>query len=196
MHWVSAWSMQVNDTVSFKLLKRPRDSIIPTEVEPRSDPNVTPRTTPADEDGQSSRGGPASTPHATWGVDRDLQGGETTPSQGHDKSQKRKNKDSKHRNKGNKQDAKDKYGFEGSGFNQYAKFTRVGDGKAFWKAAAEELASYAAQVSVLLCYAMLCMLCCPCCSVVCWQNNCYAVLCLHCHAVMYLPWSIALITIQ
>lgn len=29
--------LQVNDTVVFKLLKRPRDSIIPTEVQPASD---------------------------------------------------------------------------------------------------------------------------------------------------------------
>lgn len=152
--------MQVDDTVSFKLLKRPRDSIIPTEVEPMSDHNTTPHATPAEEEKQS-RAGPRSTPQATWGVDRGLQGGDTTsPSQGHDKSQKKsKNKDSKHRNKGNKQGVTDKYGFEGNGFNRYAKFTRVGDGKAFWKAAAEELASYAAQVSVLLCYAMLCYVC-------------------------------------
>ena len=31
-------------------------------------------------------------------------------------------------------------------WNKYAKYTTVGDGKALWKAAAEELAAYAAQV--------------------------------------------------
>lgn len=31
-------------------------------------------------------------------------------------------------------------------WNKYAKYTTVGDGKALWKAAAEELAAYAVQV--------------------------------------------------
>ena len=44
--------------------------------------------------------------------------------------------------KGNKEVSKE----VNKAWNKYAKYTTVGDGKALWKAAAEELAAYAAQV--------------------------------------------------
>ena len=93
----------------------------------------------------------------------------------------------KGRGKGHKHFSVVDEGDTGRSFNAYAKFTTVGDGKAFWKAAAEELARYAAQVSTffesccaccMLCgigslHAMLSMLeplrrhmlCCACCGV-------------------------------
>ncbi|KAL0035668.1 hypothetical protein WJX79_007021 [Trebouxia sp. C0005] len=85
---------QVNDTVNFRLLQRPRDSIIPKEVIPNH-PHATPDSDPTKQEDPTNI-----TPTSTWGF-----------------------------------------------FNKYAKFTTVGDGKAFWKAAAEELARYAAQLT-------------------------------------------------
>ncbi|KAL3147231.1 hypothetical protein ABBQ32_002726 [Trebouxia sp. C0010 RCD-2024] len=126
---------QVNDTVTFTLLKRPRDSIIPAEVHPSPDPDMTPT--------QDNKPPGMETSHASWGTDKGHKEG--THRLG-DKSLKG-DKSKEVRNIRNKQGNKmtDQYG--GTGFDKYAKFTRVGDGKAFWKAAAEELASYAAQLT-------------------------------------------------
>ena len=185
-------SMQVNDTVTFTLLKRPRDSIIPAEVHPSPDPSMTPD--------QSGTG----TPHTTWGTDRGHnQGTSALPGTGDKAVMGDKTKEAKHHNK-HRQGTKESEEYGGRGFNKYAKFTRVGDGKAYWKAAAQELASYAAQVidcavlcrampcravrcrafpcpHMLYCYAMLCcaVLCCamPCCAVPCraLPNICFAI---------------------
>lgn len=155
--------MQVNDSVTFRLLKRPRDSIIPTEVHPTVDPSVTPGQ-------ESDQSGMESAP-TTWGADRGhKEGTSTLPSPGNKPVKGDKGKEAKHRS--NKQSTKESDEYGGRGFNKYAKFTRVGDGKAFWKAAAEELASYAAQVLNLLC--MLCLLCRLGCAVLCYVP--YAVL--------------------
>lgn len=127
--------MQVNDNVTFTLLKRPRDSIIPVEVHPSPDPTPTqdnklPSTEPS---------------QASWGTDRGhKEGAHRLPVQADKLGRKDRSNDAKHGSNKLGDKASDKYG--DNGFNKYAKFTRVGDGKAFWKAAAEELASYAAQV--------------------------------------------------
>ena len=153
-------SMQVNDTVTFTLLKRPRDSIIPAEVHPSPDPSMTPD--------QCGTG----TPHTTWGTDRGHnQGTSALPGTGDKAVMGDKTKEAKYHNK-HRQGTKESEEYGGRGFNKYAKFTRVGDGKAYWKAAAQELASYAAQVidCAVLCRAM------PCRAVPCFPMSAHAVL--------------------
>lgn len=134
--------MQVNDSVTFRLLKRPRDSIIPMEVHssPDSSTNL----------GEESNQSCMETSQTTWGSGRGHKPG--TPSTGDKTNTADRAKEGKHHSK-IKQSTKECEEYGGMGFNKYAKFTRVGDGKAFWKAAAQELASYAAQVcgSAVLC---------------------------------------------
>ena len=152
--------MQVNNTVTFTLLKRPRDSIIPMEVHPSADPNMIP--------GQERDQSGMQTSQTTWGTDRGhKESPSILPGAGDKVSQGDKTTEAKHHHK-HKQGTKETEEYGGRGFNKYAKFTRVGDGKAFWKAAAQELASYAAQVfvcSVLCCAVMCCAV--PCCAVLC-----------------------------
>ena len=153
-HGVNMWVMaalqlllQVNDNVTFRLLKRPRDSIIPTEMHP-TDLNPAPGTVSTEEDGHINRGGLPPTPEASWGKERGANIADANVSGQASKSHKGDKSRGGKLRRGNKQDAQGLHGFGGSGFNKYAKFTTVADGKAFWKAAAEELASYAAQVQI------------------------------------------------
>lgn len=151
---------QVKDTVSFRLLQRPRDGIIPKEVPNR--PHATPDSTPTKQEDPIS-----TTPLSTWGSGRHdatattaaataatTTGQGSKPNHRGDKKTDTKgkaaadtNSNVKSRGKGHKQDSIEDEGDSGRGFNKYAKFTTVGDGKAFWKAAAEELARYAAQLT-------------------------------------------------
>ena len=142
--------MQVNDDVTFTLLKRPRDSIIPAEVHPPPDPNTTPS--------QDNKSSGMETSHTSWGTDKGHKEG--TYGQGGKSAKGDRSKDARHRSDKQGHKASDEYG--GTTFNKYAKFTRVGDGKAFWKAAAEELASYAAQVFNLLLCMLRCAIVLPC----------------------------------
>ena len=167
--------MQVNDTVTFKLLRRSRDSIIPAEVHPSPDPSMIP--------GQDTDQSGIEVSQTTWGTDRGHKESSSTVSNtGGTVIIGDKAKEAKHHNK-NKQATKESEEYGGRGFNKYAKFTRVGDGKAFWKAAAQELASYAAQVvkhvvlrCPVLCHAGLC--CAALCSaVLCCAVPCHAVPC-------------------
>ena len=179
--------MQVNDTVTFMLLKRPRDSIIPMEVHPSSDPSMPP--------GQHRDQSGMEPSQTTWGTDRGHKEGTSSLPSTRDKAVMGKTKEAKHRNN-HKQGTKDSDEYGGRGFNKYAKFTRVGDGKAFWKAAAQELASYAAQVvkfAVLCCAALCCaVLCCAvlCCAVLCCIQPRPAVLCMFCFAIP--PYAVLL----
>lgn len=130
--------VQVNDSVTFRLLKRPRNSIIPVEV--HSSPDSS--TNLGDESNQSGM----ETKQTSWGTGRGHKGTTSVPPSTGDKTKTAdRAKDGKHHNN-IRQRIKESEEFGGMGFNKYAKFTRVGDGKAFWKAAAQELASYAAQV--------------------------------------------------
>ena len=164
--------LQVKDTVSFRLLQRPRDGIIPKEVPNR--PHATPDSTPTKQEDPIS-----TTPLSTWGSGRhdatattaaataaSTTGQGSKPNHRGDKKTDTKgkaaadtNSNVKSRGKGHKQDSIEDEGDSGRGFNKYAKFTTVGDGKAFWKAAAEELARYAAQVHAVLGCCTLCLLC-------------------------------------
>ncbi|DBB05197.1 TPA: hypothetical protein ACH3X3_010439 [Trebouxia sp. C0006] len=152
---------QVDDTVTFKLLQRPRDSIIPKEVMPNH-PHATPDSTPTKPEDLTN-----TTPLSTWGSARHdptattaaataaTATGQTIKSNHRgDKKTDTKGKAAadtkssiKSRGRGHKQDRVEEGDDDGRGFNKYAKFTTVGDGKAFWKAAAEELARYAAQLT-------------------------------------------------
>ena len=185
--------MQVDDTVTFKLLKRSRDSIIPVEMHPSPDPSMPPGQERDHSDTATSQS------QTSWGH---KEGTSTLPSTGDKAVMGHKAKEGKHHSK-HKQGSKDSEEYGGRGFNKYAKFTRVGDGKAFWKAAAQELASYAAQVGgrAVLCCAVLCcavlhcaVLCCAlqrcvvpwcalpclhmlcCCAALCCATPCWAVL--------------------
>jgi len=164
--------LQVNDTVTFRLLQRPRDSIIPKEVP--NHPHATPDSTPTKQEDPTN-----TTPLSTWGSARHDATATTTaataatatgqaskPNHRGDKKSDTKGETAadtksnrKSRGKGHKQDSIEEDDDGGRGFNKYAKFTTVGDGKAFWKAAAEELARYAAQVHAVLSCCTLCMLC-------------------------------------
>ena len=164
--------LQVDDTVTFKLLQRPRDSIIPKEVMPNH-PHATPDSTPTKPEDLTN-----TTPLSTWGSARHdptattaaataaTATGQTIKSNHRgDKKTDTKGKAAadtkssiKSRGRGHKQDRVEEGDDDGRGFNKYAKFTTVGDGKAFWKAAAEELARYAAQVHAVLSCCMLVML--------------------------------------
>ena len=109
----------------------------------------------------------------TWGTDRGYKEGTSAlPSTGDRAVMGNKAKEAKHHNK-SKQGTKEVEEYGARGFNKYAKFTRVGDGKAFWKAAAQELASYAAQV--VECAVPFCAV--PCRAVLCCAALCCAVLC-------------------
>lgn len=154
---------QVNDTITFRLLQRPRDSIIPKEVP--NHPHATPDSTPTRQEHPTN-----TTPLSTWGSARHdptattaavstatATGQTSKPNHRGDKKSDTKGKaaadsksNMKSRSKGHKQDSIEEEDDGGRGFNKYAKFTTVGDGKAFWKAAAEELARYAAQVHAVL----------------------------------------------
>ena len=161
--------LQVNDTITFKLLQRPRDSIIPKEV--AFDSHATPGSTPTKEGAEPDNGNPSATPSSSWGSSRERKDNPSSAAAatGQAKNKGEKMSDNKgdkgtnsklhgrSRGKGHKHDSDEKED-DGKAFNKYAKFTTVGDGKAFWKAAAEELARYAAQVCSTLC--MLCLLCC------------------------------------
>lgn len=160
--------LQVNDTVNFRLLQRPRDSIIPKEVIPNH-PHATPDSDPTKQEDPTNI-----TPTSTWGSARHASTATTaaataatatgqTSKPNHRGSKKSDTKgeaaaDAKSNRKGHKQDSAEGENDGGRFFNKYAKFTTVGDGKAFWKAAAEELARYAAQVHAVLSCRMLCML--------------------------------------
>ncbi len=164
--------LQVNDTVTFRLLQRPRDSIIPKEVQ--NHPHASPDSTPTRQEDLTNN-----TPLSTWGSARHDATATTAaataatataqtskPNHRGDKKTDTKGKAAadtkssiKSRGKGHKQDSVEEGADDGRGFNKYAKFTTVGDGKAFWKAAAEELARYAAQVHAVLSCCMLCVLC-------------------------------------
>lgn len=142
--------MQVNDSVTFRLLKRPRDSIIPMEVHPSPDSSTNL--------GEESNQFGMETTQTTWSSGRGHKGATSVLSSTGDKTNTAdRAKEGKHLSK-IKQGIKESEEYGGMGFNKYAKFTRVGDGKAFWKAAAQELASYAAQVcgSAVLCCVVIC----------------------------------------
>ncbi|DBB01557.1 TPA: hypothetical protein ACH3X1_000206 [Trebouxia sp. C0004] len=151
---------QVNDTVTFRLLQRARESIIPKEVP--NHPHATPCPTSTKQEDPTS-----TTPLSTWGSARHdataitavaiaatAPGQTSKPYHRGDKKSDTKGKAAldpkssiKSRGRSHKQDIVEGDDNSGRGFNKYAKFTTVGDGKAFWKAAAEELARYAAQLT-------------------------------------------------
>ena len=163
--------LQVNDTVTFKLLQRPRDSIIPKEVS--SHPHTTPDSTSTKQEDPTN-----TTPLSTWrsarhdptattaaAIAATTTGQTSKPNHRGDKKSDTKGKTAadtksnmKSRGRGHKQDSVEEGADDGRGFDKYAKFTTVGDGKAFWKAAAEELARYAAQVHAVLSCCTLFML--------------------------------------
>lgn len=162
----------MNDTVTFKLLQRPRDSIIPKEVPPQ--PHACSHSTSKKEEehtddsnlsastwgsGRNQKDTIAATAHtaaaSTAGTasksctadnrvkkkDSKSNDGKSTDGKGTDTKSNGRN-----RHKGHIQNTAEAQQEDGRGFNKYAKFTTVADGNAFWKAAAEELAHYAAQV--------------------------------------------------
>lgn len=164
---------QVNDTVTFKLLQRPRDSIIPKEVPPQ--PHACSHSTSKKEEehtddsnlsastwgsGRNQKDTIAATAHtaaaSTAGTasksctadnrvkkkDSKSNDGKSTDGKGTDTKSNGRN-----RHKGHIQNTAEAQQEDGRGFNKYAKFTTVADGNAFWKAAAEELAHYAAQLT-------------------------------------------------
>lgn len=167
--------VQVNDTITFRLLQRSRDSIIPKEVP--LPPHAPTEGDDPDPSGPSTTWGPARLPIDTTaaaaaatatvpgqGSTSHLKGEKKPAAKGDTAAESKGNR--KGRGKGHKQSSVVDEGDTGRGFNTYAKFTTVGDGKAFWKAAAEELARYAAQVCTILAFAVLwtvcsaCLLCC------------------------------------
>ncbi len=167
MHDLSFVLLQVNDTVTFRLLQRPRDSIIPKEVP--NHPHATPDSTQEDPTntippwGSSRHDATATTAAAAAATATgqtskpNHRGNKKSDTKGEIVADNKSNR--KSRGKGHKQDSFEEEDDGGRGFNKYAKFTTVGDGKAFWKAAAEELARYAAQVHAVLGCCTPCMLC-------------------------------------
>lgn len=79
----------------------------------------------------------------TWCTHNNING---APSNQHSKYSSSRDVAMMHRKRGGKGAVSEEVN---KAWNKYAKYTTVGDGRALWKAAAEDLAAYAAQVKHL-----------------------------------------------